>query len=502
MAQLLISGTDSQGNTGSVTVEVVKDLIPISGDFAGTIEQGEHGHINGNVNLTGDLIVEGLLTGIDTFTLEGNGHQILMQNGGRLDLQGVERSAWVHWGDTPEWLIGDAVSATPTAAGVFVPNGMAFTWNGTWPARLTNAPDVILPDGSVAKPEVINRTRSIILQNLSRIHFHDDPGVQILRYVTVLNSGITGVLAKYPIHFHLCGESVRGSLLEGVAVLNGKNHAFVVHGSHGVTLRDCVAYNTTDEAFWYDPPLDEEHTDNNPNDLSYDRCVAYFVSPRVGNPGSRLAGFVLGAGDGNSITDSVAVAVQGGSEASGFTWPESANQNAGDNEWVFQRNVAHNNKSTGIFVWQNDSHSHQIEDYIGYRSGLSQIDHGAYQNRYHYLRCVLMGGSEAAFKLHAVNEVSGFLLLEDIVSDRTLRQMKHNLDASTFAVVRGCAFQLAYYSETGNSGTKVSKTRYEDNAKPNDPTDFDLSGIVPGSIIEIYAAGVLTHRWAGGSWQP
>lgn len=502
MAQLLISGTDSQGNTGSVTVEVVKDLIPISGDFAGTIEQGEHGHITGNVNLTGDLIVEGLLTGIDTFTLEGNGYQILGQHGGRLDLRGIPKTGWARWGESATgWNSADRLRVAATALNTFVPYGSI--WQSNWLAtvRPANAQIFTYPGGSI-EPEVANLDRSIKLRNLSRIHFHDDAGIQILKHLAVVDSGITGVLAKYPIHFHLCGESVRGSLLEGVVVENGKNHAFVVHGSHGVILRDTVAYNTIDEAYWYDPPLDANYVANNPNDLLYDHALAMYVTPRAGSAGQRLAGFVLGAGSGNKVRHSAACCVQGGSEAAGFAWPESANQNAGDNEWEYQFNVSHNNKSTGIFVWQNDSHSHEIADFINYRSGLSQVDHGAYQNRYHYKRGVLMGGSEAAFKLHAVNEASGFLLLEDIVSDRSLRFMKHNLSATTFTIVRNCTWQIVYYSETGNSGTKLSKTRYEDNVKPDDPSDFDLSGIIPGSIIEIYAAGVLTHRWAGGSWQP
>lgn len=485
------------GDTVTVPLEIdTDDVQTISGNVSGTFGDV---HIAGNVNLTGDLIIEGRLTGVDTFTLEGNGFQLLVQHGGQLDLRGVEKTAWCPWGDTATgWQLGDFLAVAPTAPNVFVMS--AVLWSGAWGTRPAFSPDVTLPDGQVVKPEVANLIRSITLKNLSRIHFHDDAGVQILKHVAVVDSGVTGVLAKYPLHFHLCGESVRGSLLEGVVVVNGKNHAFVVHGSHGVTLRDCVAHNTTNDAYWWDPPVaippafQKDHTANNSNDIVYDHCLASRVNPVPGDNGFRLAAFVLGAGSGNTLTDSVATCVQGQSavDASGFHWPESANQNVGGNQWVFENNTAHNNKVDGIFVWQNDSNPHVVDGFVGYRNGGTQIDHGAYDNNYDFVNMVLMGGTQGSFRLHAVGNV----LLGNVIADTSLRIEKHNADAAVFAIVRNCQFPSVVYAETGL--THVSKIRYEDCGLT--PSLFIMSAALPGSVAEIYEGGILKHRWTGGVW--
>lgn len=478
-----------------VTTVVEIDLTSvwlISGDFSGTIPSGQTGFINGNVNLTGDLIVEGFLTGIDTFTLEGNGFQILAQDGGQINLQGVEKSAWIRWGDTPTgWQTGDRVAVAPTAPNVFVPSEVL--WGA---ARPVNSPDVTLPDGSIARPEVANLTQTITLKNLRRIHFHDDAGVQTLKWLRILNSGITGVLSEYPLHFHHCGESVRGSLVEGVVVEGGKNHAFVPHDSHGVTFRGCVAFNTTGDAYWWDPPIAippqpiKNHTANNSNDTLYDRCLGLWVK----GTDNRLTAMTLGAGAGNAVKNSAMSCVQGGADAAGFNWPESANGNIGGNRWVYENNVSHNNKSDGVFVWQNDASPHFVDGLVSYRNGQCQIEHGAYENHYHYKDLVLMGGTVASLKLHA----HGRLIFENISADGQLRVTTHNASANQFAIVRNATFTSVIYVETTNNGFRPSKIRYEDCGLA--PADFDLSGIVATSLIEIVEAGSLAHRWANGAW--
>lgn len=491
----------SEEATVVLPVDLPGGSIPLVGDVSGTFGDA---HIVGDVNLTGDLVIEGRLTGIDTFTLEGNGFQLLVQHGGVLDLAGKEKTGWTGWGGRKfasdpavpvvGWKVGDALRVAQTAEGSF---GVGVTtWGGSWATttRPPNTGDVLLPDGRTITPEVANVTSSITLRNLRRIHFHDNPGVQSLKWLTVDNSGVEDVLSNYPIHFHLCGESVRGSVLEGVVVHQGKNHAFVVHGSHGVTLIDCVAYNTTNDAFWWDLPLihDQNHTANNSNDITMDHCLAMFVHvSALGNP-HRMTGFMLGAGHGNSVTNSAACLVREGADASGYHWPENANRNAGGNVWEpFQHNVSHNNRKDGVFVWQNDPRDHHIQDFISYRNGEAQIEHGAYLNQYQYERVVLSGASVFGFRLHAL----GNILLEDFITDGPLRIVRHNLAVDfdeQVPVVRRCQFTQVIYQEAGEEPSKI---RYEDCDLT--PSDFVLAGIMPTSIIEVYESGTLTHRWAG-----
>lgn len=501
---LTVRVSDLEGNETVAThsFQVDPGVIPISGDFGGLIASGEHGHITGNVNLTGDLIVEGLLTGIDTFTLTGNGFQLLAQDGGQINLAGVEKSGWVKWGDAVTgWQIGDRLGIAATKLGSFSP--IAGTWNGSWAStvRPTNSPDVTLVD-RVAVPEVANLDRSITLQNLRRIHFHDAAGVQTLKWLRVLNSGTTGVLADYPIHFHLNGEASRGSLIEGVVVEGGKNHAFVAHGSHGITFLDCVAYKTINDVYWWDtPPGGEPYNPvNDSHDITWQHCLAAdVVQTPSGSIDHGLAAFVIGAGNGNRCIDSVATGVKGnGTNISGFRWRENF-------VWEFVGCVAHNIQKNGIYTWTNSPHRHIIDDFVAYHFGRAGIEHGAYRNQFVYRNVSLtvtnpifeFGSSDTqAIRLHANAAFAG-LLFENIVTDDRLVVDDHGLLLTTWTVHRNCQYTLVYYTEGGSSGPNPSEIRFEDCGLA--PADFILGGgIHPASEIEIYEAGVLTHRWAGG----
>lgn len=293
--------------------------------------------LKGDIVLQGDLMVDGgALVARPGVTLDGNGFQIMFMNGGRADFQG-----------------------TPTS-----------TWSG---------------DGSNA-----NLSRDIEFRNLRRIMFHDNAGASTLRYFRVVDSGTTGVLGDYPLHWHHNGDSVRGTVVEGVVVLNGRNHAFVPHGSHGITFRDIIAKNIIEEAFWWDSPIGKEdgvgsihrkfHTANNSNDIVVDHALVDGVD--TGRKFKmRIAAYELGAGTGNVIKNSVARNVASGKQCSGFHWPQESNQNTGGNLWLFQNNAAHNPSGcSGIFVWQNDGNDHVISDF----RSTTGIEHGAYLNSYEY----------------------------------------------------------------------------------------------------------------------
>ena len=292
--------------------------------------------LEGKISLQGDLVVDGgtlvARSGVD---LEGNGNQIMFMNGGKADFQG-----------------------TPTS-----------TWSG---------------NGSNQ-----NLKRDINFNNLGRIMFHMGAGPSTLKYFTVSNSG-TSAIGDYPLHWHLNGNSTRGTIVEGVVVVNGKHHAFVPHGSHGITFRETIAKTTKGDAYWWDPPgtnescsLKRHCTLDNSNNITYDRALADGVTNAPGdNRGWRLAGFNLGAGSGNVIRNSLAINVAAShvKDCSGFHWPGKANHNDGGNVWFFSSNRAINPSGChGIFVWQNDGNKHVVEGFSG-----SGIDHGAYTNLYEY----------------------------------------------------------------------------------------------------------------------
>lgn len=239
----------------------------------------------------------------------------------------------------------------------------------------------------------------LTVNNVNRIMWHNACGVAQLTNVTVSNSGVTSESGAYPLHWHLCGDTTRGTVLNNVAVVNGQHHAFVPHGSNGITFLNSSATNTTKVAFWWDPPGSNTAGDpdercitvdnkfcslDNSNDIIVDGMVIDgVIHPRALEPCCveyhSVSAYVLGAGSGNEIRNSQALNVAGGSNCSGFHWWSKANQNIGGSSWVFDNNTAASPDCHGIRVWQNDFSPHLIQNYTG-----DGVDHGAYKNVYHY----------------------------------------------------------------------------------------------------------------------
>lgn len=313
------STTTASSDQGSVDDVITGDACPCT--VTGSVE------LKGSINLKGDLMVHGgtliARPGVD---LNGNGFQIMFMDGGRADFQGSP----------------------------------VFTWSG---------------DGSNA-----NLKRDINLRNLRRIMFHQGAGPSVLKYFTVSDSG-TSTLGDYPLHWHLNGNTTRGTIVEGVVVINGKHHAFVPHGSHGITFKDTIAKDGKCDAYWWDPPeFQSTSTTNNSNDIVYDRALADGVTNcATDNRGFRLSAFHLGAGSGNVITNSAARNVNPShpKDCSGFHWPELHHQQP--TTWTFRNNASYGSSCNGIFVWQNNTNEHIIDGFRG-----DGIDHGAYVNHYDY----------------------------------------------------------------------------------------------------------------------
>ncbi|MEE8375213.1 MAG: hypothetical protein V3S26_02705, partial [Acidimicrobiia bacterium] len=163
-----------------------------------------------------------------------------------------------------------------------------------------------------------------------------------------------------------------------VVVQNSANHAFVPHGSHGITFRDTIAKNTASEPYWWNPPPFQsgDHSDAT-NDVLYDHALADGVTNAPGdNRGFRLSAFQLGEGEGNAVINSVArnVTPSNPTNCSGFHWPEAQGAT-----WEFSNNASYGSACNGIFVWQNNQLDHIIDGFRG-----DGIEHGAYKNRYDY----------------------------------------------------------------------------------------------------------------------
>jgi hypothetical protein len=320
---------------------------------------------------------------------------------GVLDAVGHDREAWNRTGASTTWLPGDDVMVSPTAPGA---------WEFEEFEAGSTVPSVTAPDGTVHHAEVMNLTRNVRIQGTGggdadpatngRAHvmfIGDQP--QTVRNVELRYLGprelsgdhTRGVDGRYPLHMHMMGDAARGSLIENVVVRDSGNRAFVIHASHGVTLRNTIAFNVFDTAYWWDRDGNDPWTYplNATHDLTYDRAVAASVMSDPSFRGFEMGGFELGQGEGNSCLECVAVGVGGSSTAAGFQWTEHANEKP--NVWEFVGSVAHNNDVHGIRTWQNDPKIHLVDDVVSYNNSGNGVDHGAYLNNYHYRDIVTFG---------------------------------------------------------------------------------------------------------------
>ena len=304
---------------------------------------------------------------------------------GKLDAYGEKKVGWDRTGNDATWKSTDELIVTPVNPGDYT--FKSFTKGSSVPQL----------DASVPKAEVMNMTRSVNIEGTPDGYSHVmfmSTQPQTIKYTALRYMGIDTILGRYPLHFHFMGEASRGSLIEGTVVRDSKDHAYVAHASHGVTFRDTVAYNITDDAYWWDPVKGTGSDINATNDIVYDHAIVANVFPDPDHP-YNLSGFSLSAGEGGVVKNSVGVGILGSENGSAFAWPANDVQ-----VWAFSEgNVAHNNKKNGITVWQNTGPRHDVSNFVAYSNGVG-IDHGAYSNNYFYTNIYLYKNGTGA-QLHA-----------------------------------------------------------------------------------------------------
>lgn len=418
--------------------------------------------------------------------------------------------------DATGWRVGDVVVVTPTTPPS--PDDGAFhqdvdhclTYDQTTVAALSGTVLTLAaplahdhPMASFADwtgtarsygAEVLNLSRNVVVEGTpegkAHVAFLMGSSSQALSHVELRHVGprqvapgstktTTAVLGRYGLHFHMGGDGTRGSVVDGVVVHDCGGHAFVPHDSHGITLRECVAHDVRDDAFWWD--VHQQDSDDYPesHDSLWERCLASKVwTDEDATEGYRMAGFSLAAGDdlSNTCASCVAVGVYGArstmntSMVSGFHWPER-----GGGNWQFRDCLAHNMGGSGIFSWQNSEEVHLLETFTAYYAGKSGIDHGAYSNYWHYRDCALYANRRAGLAIHAVTRRTSStppdappLTFENIVIDGSgltrwgVHAEDHRFAASedgptvvTRCSVTGCR-EVSWYESKGENRSNLA----------------------------------------------
>ena len=164
--------------------------------------------------------------------------------------------------------------------------------------------------------EVANLSRNVVVESAepdkARGHtmYHRGSAGSI-SYAEFRHLGKENTLGRYSLHFHLVGDTMRGSSVIGASIWDSGNRWLTIHGTNDLVVRDCVGYRSIGHGFFL-----EDGTEVN-NVLDHNLAVQAFA-------GKSLNGQALPF-DRN--------------DGAGFWWANSLN--------TFTRNVACENEKYG-----------------------------------------------------------------------------------------------------------------------------------------------------------
>jgi hypothetical protein len=192
--------------------------------------------------------------------------------GGRMDVHGAAMNrTWVKLGATaqklastvtldelvPGWRVGDRVILTATKLKYGELTTEERTIGALTDKQLTlDKPLVHEHNGSGEfRGEVANLSRNVIVESADpagiRGHTMYHMGSQgAISYAEFRHLGKKDVLGRYAIHYHLAGNSMRGSYVIGASVWDSHNRWITIHGTNYLVVRDCVGYQSIGHGFF------------------------------------------------------------------------------------------------------------------------------------------------------------------------------------------------------------------------------------------------------------
>lgn len=198
--------------------------------------------------------------------------------GGRMDFHGTPLSrTWVKLGATSKkgdatitlsepvtgWRVGDRVIITATKLGR--DNGQGTELMQTEERLITGLTDKTV---TLDKPlvhehlgegefrgEIANLSRNVIVESANpegeRGHtmYHQGSAGSI-SYAEFRHLGKKDVLGRYSLHFHLVGDTMRGSSVIGASIWDSHNRWLTIHGTNYLVVRDCVGFRSVGHGFF------------------------------------------------------------------------------------------------------------------------------------------------------------------------------------------------------------------------------------------------------------
>jgi len=103
--------------------------------------------------------------------------------------------------------------------------------------------------------EVANLSRNVVIESAdpagvrghTMYHRHSTGSIS---YAEFRHLGKKGVLGRYPVHYHLVGDTMRGSSVVGASVWDSHNRWVTIHGTQYLVVRDCVGYRSVGHGYF------------------------------------------------------------------------------------------------------------------------------------------------------------------------------------------------------------------------------------------------------------
>ena len=71
-----------------------------------------------------------------------------------------------------------------------------------------------------------------------------------ISYARFAHLGKENVLGRYSLHFHVLGDTMRGTSVVGAAIVDSHNRWVTIHGTEYMVVRDCVGYRSVGHGFF------------------------------------------------------------------------------------------------------------------------------------------------------------------------------------------------------------------------------------------------------------
>jgi cell migration-inducing and hyaluronan-binding protein len=326
-----------------------------------------------------------------TITLTGDSDYMVLgkrflgvAQSGELSLYGETRRSWTQLAQTadigatsitllnePDWRVGDIIAIASTdfdfrqaeRRTITRISGNRVTFDE--PLRYMHFGELQRYAGRTIdqRAEVALLTRNIVVQG-DEASVQDGMGGHVMvleggrafiNGVAFFRLGQRGVLGRYPLHYHLMADSSRGLYVTNSSIYDSFNRCLAIHGSHGILVRNNVAFNAPGHCFFIE------------DGFEFDNVFEDNLGMMIWRPAAEHA---LLASDRDFLGPSVYwIAhpqnvfrnnVAAGSEGSGFwlAFPRNpTGLSARDDIWPrytplseFSGNVAHSNGSDGLHL--------------------------------------------------------------------------------------------------------------------------------------------------------